>query len=48
MYVAIVKYTKNAIPVETEFETKQETEQFCKDKEAKNPYVRWTEVKEAK
>ena len=45
MFIAIVKYSKTAIPDEYNFETKQEAEQFCRDKEQHNPYVRWTEVK---
>jgi hypothetical protein len=44
MFIARIKYSKNAIPDETEFATREDTEAHCKDKESSNPYVRWTEV----
>ena len=44
MYIARIKYSRQAIPSEDEFDTRQEAERFCAEKEAHNPYIRWTEV----
>jgi len=44
MFIARIKYSRQAIPSEIEFATKEGAEQFCKDKEDCNPYVKWTEV----
>ena len=43
MYIARIKYSKQAIPEEIEFVTKKEAEEYRKKKQL-NPYVRWTEV----
>lgn len=44
MWVARVKYSRIAIPEEKEFETKEEAEKYCCEKELYNRYVRWTEI----
>lgn len=44
MYIARIKYRGQAIPVEYEWATEKEAKNFCADKAAHNPYVRWTEV----
>ena len=44
MNIARIKYSRQAIPTETEFATRKDAEAYCKDKEKNNPYVRWTEV----
>ena len=44
MFIARIKYSKCAIPTETEFASRENAEAHCIDKENHNPYVRWTEV----
>ena len=44
MFISRIKYSRQAIPEETEHATREEAEAHCKDKENSNPYVRWTEV----
>lgn len=44
MFIARIKYSRQAIPQEYEFATEKEAKDFCEEKEAHNPYVRWTEV----
>ena len=44
MYIARIKYTRQAIPRETAFASREEARRFCDEKKAHNPYVRWTEV----
>lgn len=44
MFIARIKYSKIAIPDETEFATRKAAEAHCADKEKHNPFVRWTEV----
>jgi len=45
MWIAEVKYSKIAIPDRIEFKTKEQAEQYCKEKAA-SVNVRWTDVKE--
>lgn len=44
MYIARIKFTRNAIPHEYEFRTRVEAEKFAAEKKTHNPYVRWTEI----
>ena len=44
MIIARIKFSGQAIPREYEFATKKEAEDFCAEKTAHNPYVRWTEI----
>lgn len=44
MFIARIKYSRQAIPEEEKFATQEDAEACCKDKEKNNPYVRWTEV----
>ena len=44
MFIARIKYSRQAIPTETEFATREDAEAHCNDKVKNNPYVRWTEV----
>ncbi len=46
MWIAQVKYSKDAIPFETEFKTKEEAYKFTVYRERNNPRVRWTRVYE--
>lgn len=48
MFIARIKYSRQAIPEEKEFDTLDEAETYCKNKEKNNPYVRWTEVEAIK
>ena len=44
-WIAEVKYHRCAIPTETEFQTEEEAREYVRQKEQKNPYVRWTDVR---
>ncbi len=44
MWFVRVKYRKQAIPVEYEFDTEYEAKCFCEYKHQHNPYVRWIEI----
>ena len=44
MWIARIKYSRQAIPEEKEFATRKAAEAHCKDKAECNPFVRWTEV----
>jgi len=44
MWIARIKYSRQAIPEEKEFPSREDAVACCKDKEESNPYVRWTEV----
>ena len=47
-FIAVVKYSRQAVPVQYGMETRNQAEEFTEAKEMFNPYVRWTEVKEGK
>lgn len=44
MFIARIKYSRQAIPTETEFATRELAEAYAVDQEFHNPYVRWTEI----
>lgn len=44
MFIARIKYSRQAIPTETEFAAREDAAAHCTDKQRNNPYVRWTEV----
>ena len=44
MFIARIKYSRQAIPEETEFATREDAVAHCAGKQKNNPYVRWTEV----
>jgi len=44
MFIARIKYSRQAIPEETEFAAREDAAAHCTDKQKNNPYVRWTEV----
>ena len=43
MYIARIKYSRQAVPEEIEFATKKEAEEYRKKKQL-NASVRWTEI----
>lgn len=43
-WYARIKYHRQAIPMEYEFDGEQLANDFARTKELHNPYVRWTEV----
>ena len=47
-FVAIVKYSRQAVPIRYGMKTREEADEFALDKRVRNPYVRWTEVRQAK
>jgi len=46
-FIAVVKYSRQPVPIEYGMETRKQAEEFTDAKEMFNPYVRWTEVKES-
>lgn len=44
MFIARIKYSRQAIPEEREFATIEKALAYCREKEKNNPYVRWAEV----
>lgn len=48
MWYARIKYSRQAFPMEYEFDNEQLARGFAWSKELHNPYVRWTEVDQAR
>ena len=43
-FYAVVKYSRQAIPVKYGFASRELAQEFCRLKESCNPFVRWTDI----